>query len=533
MSNQISKEVGNYILTEELGAGCYGKVYLCKILKEENIRHEVRPRMRKGRRIACKMISLKGRHEREIEYFLSEINMMKNQSHRNLVRFIDVSKSNNNVYIFIEYCNGGSLRNLCRAKRPRLSESLVRAISIEIAKGISYLSGQEIAHRDLKIDNIMIHFPNLPKQLSEKFSYLKEFDHNKDEIEVRIGDFGVAKSFLNGNLANSKLGTYTTMAPEVYNEINYDFKVDIWSFGVIVYELAFGKLPFYGKNAQDHEDILLKGNYKIPSQANISLELLDLIQRCIQYRPSQRISYEDILKHPFMTGEDIKSNEGMNNASEKNKRDKIAYPSSVDQVNFGFLNSKKIYSIEELQVKIDFCNEEAKKKMEPRSFKKHSPQKRCKEIKANVEETEEKKTIGLEKDCNKEEMKIQHESEQKGPSLDLQKRLTGPSSADEKATFQADLDTKNGSNDGDSLKSDDFEDIPSFKNSEEEVKLNKIPCPTTPLNSQEEALFISSTPLSPSGLQSPAFFPMTTCPIPDIETPLSKSSSSSSFEIID
>lgn len=171
------------------------------------------------------------------------------------------------------------MRNLWNAKRKRLSESLVRAISIEIAKGIFHLSDQKIAHRDLKIDNIMIHFPNLPKLSNEKYSYLKEFDHNKDEIEIQIGDFGVTKSFSNKILSNSLLGTKTTMAPEVFYENDYDFKVDIWSFGAIVYQLAFGDVPFYREDNEEHRNILEQGDYEIPFQAKVSPELLDFIQK--------------------------------------------------------------------------------------------------------------------------------------------------------------------------------------------------------------------------------------------------------------
>lgn len=93
MSKKELKIVGNYILTKKLGAGAYGNVYLCKIIKEENIPFLVRKRMRRGRRIACKMILLENANKREIEYFLSEINIMLEQNHRNLVRFIEVTRS--------------------------------------------------------------------------------------------------------------------------------------------------------------------------------------------------------------------------------------------------------------------------------------------------------------------------------------------------------------------------------------------------------------------------------------------------------
>jgi serine/threonine protein kinase len=105
--------------------------------------------------------------------------------------------------MFVEFCNGKDLRNLLEIKGNKLDEKLVRKITKQIVDGLCHLNKQGTVHRDLKLDNIMINFPEYDKAGLVPESYIENFDHEKEEIEVIIGDLGFAKSLGSAGLATS------------------------------------------------------------------------------------------------------------------------------------------------------------------------------------------------------------------------------------------------------------------------------------------------------------------------------------------
>ena len=127
-------------------------------------------------------------------------------------------------------------------------------------------------HRDLKLANILI---------------------NKDLV-VKLGDFGFAKHFEDNSLLYSYCGTPITMAPEILKRQNYNEKCDIWSLGVIVYQMIYGKLPFYppkGSYIQDLINIIETNKIEFES-VFISEELKSLIMGMLEVNPNKRISFE-------------------------------------------------------------------------------------------------------------------------------------------------------------------------------------------------------------------------------------------------
>lgn len=159
--------------------------------------------MRKGRRVACKMIKQKKIKEKIKKYLVQEIEIMMKIKHENILRFLEAKKTSNNIYIFVEFCNGGDLRRLLELKEGRLEESLVRKIVKQIAAGLNYLNENNAMHRDLKLDNILINFPNSKSGKVVSDEYIEKFDHEKEEIEVIIGDLGFAKSMANTDMTMS------------------------------------------------------------------------------------------------------------------------------------------------------------------------------------------------------------------------------------------------------------------------------------------------------------------------------------------
>lgn len=302
------KTVDNFYLTKVIGGGAYGTVYLCKIRKEDRIEPDTRERMRPNRRVACKMIKQKNVKTKIRKYLIQEIEIMMSIKHDNILRFLEAKKTTNNIYIFFEFCNGGDLRRFLDIKGGKLDEKVTKVIIRQIGEGLNHLNKNKAMHRDLKLDNILLNFPDYEEEGSVPDEYLKNFDPSKDKMEVIIGDLGFARSLGNSSLAESYCGTPLNMAPEIMNGDLYDTKVDIWSLGTMMYELLVGFTPFTGNDPHDLACRVNEGNYGVPKHIKLSLPCLELLHRCLQFNPKKRINHEDLLKHTFLEEDEDQEN---------------------------------------------------------------------------------------------------------------------------------------------------------------------------------------------------------------------------------
>ncbi|CAI2362777.1 unnamed protein product [Moneuplotes crassus] len=123
-------------------------------------------------------------------------------------------------------------------------------------------------------------------------------------MEIIIGDLGFAKSLNDTEIATSWLGTPVNMAPEILNKNPYTSKIDIWSLGIMVYELLVGFTPFVGRRMSELTRKVNKGEYGVPQDINLSLSCIDFLSKCLQLDPIKRISHCDILNHPFLEEDD-------------------------------------------------------------------------------------------------------------------------------------------------------------------------------------------------------------------------------------
>lgn len=305
------KTVDNFYLTKIIGGGAYGTVYLCRIKKQDKIEPETRGRMRPGRRVACKMIKQKNVKSKIKKYLIQEIEIMMTIKHDNILRFLEAKKTTNNIYIFFEFCNGGDLRRLLDIKGNKLDEKLAKVIICQIAKGLKYLNENKSMHRDLKLDNVLLNFPDYDEEGSVPDEYLQNFDPTKQRIEVIIGDLGFARSLNTSSLAESYCGTPLNMAPEIMNGNFYDTKVDIWSLGTMMYELLVGFTPFTGNDPHDLANRVNAGTYGVPKHIKLSLPCIEFLHKCLQFDPKKRIGHDELLDHPFLQFEE-KENETIN-----------------------------------------------------------------------------------------------------------------------------------------------------------------------------------------------------------------------------
>ena len=115
-----------------------------------------------------------------------------------------------------------------------------------------------------------------------------------------IADLGFAKQLIDDDMTQTVCGTPLNMAPEVLRGAKYNHKVDVWSLGIVFYEMLTGFTPFTGRNKDDLKKNLEKGNYRFPKHIKLSLEGLDFLNCCLQYNSEERLSWNELLTHVYL-----------------------------------------------------------------------------------------------------------------------------------------------------------------------------------------------------------------------------------------
>ncbi|XP_018565876.1 serine/threonine-protein kinase ULK2 isoform X2 [Anoplophora glabripennis] len=208
--------------------------------------------------------------------------------HENVVALLDCKESANNVYLVMEYCNGGDLADYLSAKGT-LSEDTIRLFLIQLAGAMKALYAKGIVHRDLKPQNILLSHSGA------------KVHPQPSEIKLKIADFGFARFLQDGVMAATLCGSPMYMAPEVIMSLQYDAKADLWSLGTIVFQCLTGKAPF-----QAHTPQALKMFYeknanlapKIPS--GTSPELSELLMGLLKRNSRERMNFETFFNHKFL-----------------------------------------------------------------------------------------------------------------------------------------------------------------------------------------------------------------------------------------
>ena len=283
--------VDNLILTKSLGKGSFGEVFLTKKVNGKE-------------KYATKRMD-RAEYEKPDNYkrLTNEISILQKISHQNIVKLIEVKKTKSHIYIVTEFCNGGNITdNLNKYRlihRKPFSEEIVQYLMKQIVSAIYYLHMNKIVHRDLKLDNILLHFPD--ENDKANLNLLK--------AEVKLIDFGFATRLrtAKNNLTNTILGTPSNMEPHMLKNMEnrtpdlkgYNEKVDIWSLGTLCYEMLTGRMTFAGNTMDELYQKVKAGNYKLPVW--LSKEAVSFINGMLQYDSNKRLSAAELLKHDFLT----------------------------------------------------------------------------------------------------------------------------------------------------------------------------------------------------------------------------------------
>ena len=291
----MQMQVDNLTLEKELGKGAFGAVYLTKI------DNDVTPYATKvyDRQTIEKSPDL-------FRYLKTEATILKNLNHPNIVKLREVKKTKKHYYLVMELCNGGELSKILKQYIAKYNkafpEEIVQYLMRQICDAINYLHNLDIMHRDIKLDNILLHFDN------------EEDKKNLDIMKgtVKIIDFGFA-IFLNNKLAVTSVGSPQNMDPRILEKLTnqgrlkklgYDKKADIWSLGSICYEMLIGKAVFDAEDLEELVFLIEKGDYQLPS--GLSREVVSFLNGMLQYDSTIRLSSFQLVHHRFLT-EDIKN----------------------------------------------------------------------------------------------------------------------------------------------------------------------------------------------------------------------------------
>ena len=291
----------NIQLGKALGKGSFGEVYSGSIKGTNQIIAIKRVNKRKIAQYGDYLVKA----------FFKELECMKKCNCENSVKLIDYFETNNNYNIIMELCdNDLSKELLFRTNGFNVDE--VRYIMSQLNNVFRKLVENEIIHRDLKLGNILITYT----------------DESKTKFIPKLCDYGFSKELKDkeGEVTETHLGTPATMAPEIMRNQPYNSKADLWSVGVLMYQLHFNQLPYQGGKEQE---ILKKIEAKTPLKNIEDPFLKHLINHLLVENPEKRYSWEEYFNHPFFLPENErkielleeydKNKDNIINNNEKNK----------------------------------------------------------------------------------------------------------------------------------------------------------------------------------------------------------------------
>lgn len=291
ISPRNNKIVGGYMLEQKLGSGSFAVVY-------KGIR--VAPSSQHANTVAIKAIARTSEKltKKVLQNLEIEIAILQTYRHKNIVCLHEVHKTEHHFYLVLEYCGGGDVQGLIRSRRAgRLSEGLTRRLMRDLAAGLKFLWGQELIHRDIKPQNLLLTGPlpldevDDPEKMDEAEQKRREWNYPSHLFALKIADFGFARHLQTTSLAETLCGSPLYMAPEILQHHRYDAKADLWSVGTVLFEMISGKPPFHGEN---HIDLLRNIQHKavrLPGNVTVSKECVKLLRLLLDRSPLSRAGF--------------------------------------------------------------------------------------------------------------------------------------------------------------------------------------------------------------------------------------------------
>jgi NIMA (never in mitosis gene a)-related kinase len=250
-----------------LGSGSFGKCYLC-IDPQDNSK------------VVVKQIDISHMNDSQKRESYHEAKIMSAFDHPNIIRFRDIYATNTGkLNIVMDYADGGDLADRIKNQKGKyFQEVFIIDIFVQLCLALKHVHDRKILHRDIKAQNVFL---------------------TKDDI-VKLGDFGIAR-VLSSTIDKAKtvVGTPYYLSPEIVDNKPYNFKSDVWSLGVLLYELCTLKPPFDASSFHFLALKIVRGAYP-PLPPHYSRDLKTLVAQMLCIDPNKRPSIAGILKVPFI-----------------------------------------------------------------------------------------------------------------------------------------------------------------------------------------------------------------------------------------
>ena len=253
--------IGNYSYNRKIGRGSFSKVY--KGYHKDTLE-----------KVAIKVVDME--ISKHLKTFMDrEIEVMKTLNHKNILKLYDVihDPDENVIYLILEYCKKGDFHKFLNKRA--LKEKHALRYMIQLANGLKHLITNNIIHRDLKPQNILL----------------------SDDDEIKLTDFGFARYYEVNTMVDTLCGSPLYIAPEIMKHKRYSINADLWSVGIIMYEMLVGKVPY---SASTHIELL----NKIENKPLIIPDFLsdickDLLKKLLRKNPEERITWDEFFSHEW------------------------------------------------------------------------------------------------------------------------------------------------------------------------------------------------------------------------------------------
>lgn len=290
------KSFDQYKTIKKIGSGGFSKVYLGIDTSND-------------KSVAIKCVSLLRKNfdiSRMTSVLSLEIEIMQKMNHPNIIEYIDVVKTSNEWAIVLEYCDAGTLEDVIKynntLKSDKTRELNTCYYMIQLKNALDYMQKIGYMHRDIKPLNVLITRGKKQPEFVQTENY-----HYNEKMILKLADFGLVKTVEIGDeiLQNTVCGSPLYMSPEIMIEKKYNSKTDLWSFGIIMYQLLFGFNPFEPtiKNKSNPFkpliDNLMSKNIDFSVNLHYSQECYDIIISMLNKNPNRRIDWEHFLNHKW------------------------------------------------------------------------------------------------------------------------------------------------------------------------------------------------------------------------------------------